>query len=131
MSEENIKIEFICSQCGVICANFDKCPNCGYEPKIKAFDGNVGNTNTKAMNTQGANKPMSEKNLKNNQTKEKKEEIKKLKADLHKSNPQHWWFMFDELHNYDCCIKCGVVRRADKEEKLCRGWVYVELRNNL
>lgn len=40
----------------------------------------------------------------------------------------HDWFMPNFLR-YECCWKCGIVRRSDDKNKPCKGVVRVELRD--
>lgn len=42
----------------------------------------------------------------------------------------HDWFKPDFL-DYECCRKCGIVKRADGKNKECRGIVRVEMRSQL
>lgn len=40
----------------------------------------------------------------------------------------HDWFV-PEFIGYECCRKCGIVRRADDKNKPCKGVVRVALRD--
>lgn len=46
-------------------------------------------------------------------------------VDLHRA---HEWFV-PEFIGYECCRKCGIVRRRDDENKPCRGVARVTLRD--
>lgn len=41
---------------------------------------------------------------------------------------RHFWFVWKK-DPFDCCIRCGVIRRKDGKESKCRGWVRVALRD--
>lgn len=40
---------------------------------------------------------------------------------------EHAWFKFKD-DNFDCCAKCGIIRRKDDKNKPCPGKVKIELR---
>ena len=44
------------------------------------------------------------------------------------SDETHDWFI-PEFIGYECCRKCGVVRRADRKNSTCKGVVKVGLRD--
>lgn len=51
------------------------------------------------------------------------------KAALEKAKDgEHAWFKFKD-DNFDCCAKCGIIRRKDDKNKPCPGKVKVTLRN--
>lgn len=41
---------------------------------------------------------------------------------------EHAWFRFRDGDTYDCCVKCGTIRRADGLNKPCPGRVRISLR---
>lgn len=41
---------------------------------------------------------------------------------------EHDWFV-PKFIGYECCRKCGIVRRADDKNKPCRGRVTLSLRD--
>ena len=41
---------------------------------------------------------------------------------------EHDWFV-PKFIGYECCRKCGVVKRADGQNKPCRGRVVIGLRD--
>lgn len=41
---------------------------------------------------------------------------------------QHDWFV-PKFIGYECCRKCGIVRRRDGQSKPCRGRVVLSLRD--
>jgi hypothetical protein len=41
----------------------------------------------------------------------------------------HDWFVPDFI-GYECCRKCGIVRRKDRKNKPCRGVVKIDLRTD-
>lgn len=41
---------------------------------------------------------------------------------------EHAWFKFKD-DNFDCCARCGIIRRKDDKNKPCPGKVKITLRN--
>src|SRR5262249_41909487 len=40
----------------------------------------------------------------------------------------HDWFNPGWFSSWECCRQCGIIRRADRKNKPCRGAVHVETR---